>query len=471
MIRHDYHCHHVRAAIAAETNGDAMRMIDPLRRVGALLLCGALLLATAQTVAAQGRRVALVIGNGGYVAAPYLANPANDARLLAQTLGSLGFTLIGGGALVDLGKPAFDAAVGAFGQALPGAEVALFYYAGHGMQIQGTNWLVPRDASPLRLQDLEAQMIDASLVLRHMEAGKAKLNVLILDACRDNPFAGLGPGRGETGLAQMLPAQAHGRRATRGDEPGLAQMRAPEGTVIAFATQPGNTARDGSGANSPYTLALADAMRQRGLNVLSMFNRVGVAVKRSTAGAQQPWVSNSPIEGEYFFAGPGSGTVTLVSNSIPAAIVALANRQPEGLPRRIAMKAGMNNIPVPSSMNVDIPRPDVPPEVSRFAGAWGPGVWLGEGETHFILVIDHVDAKGNAHLVRLSSGECDNVECSKRSPRIIPASGRIENGVLSFTEKSGWRFMFEIGLAGWLHGTNGQSNSLKHSSSPLSRIE
>ena len=84
-------------------------------------------------------------------------------------------------------------------------------------------------------------------------------------------------------------------------------MSAPEGTVIAFATQPGNVARDGNGANSPYTMALAEAMRQRGHNVLSMFNRVGVNVKRSTSGAQQPWVSNSPIEGEYFFAGPAQG--------------------------------------------------------------------------------------------------------------------------------------------------------------------
>lgn len=248
--------------------------------LGFFVLTAAVLLACLQPASAQGRRVALVVGNGAYRAVNRLGNPVNDARLMAKTLGALGFRLIGGGARTDLDKPGFDAAVRAFGEALPGAEVALFYYAGHGMQVQGANWLVPVDANPARVQDLDFQMVDAALVLRQMEGAGTKLNVMILDACRNNPFGG---------------------RGLRGTESGLAQMRAPEGTVISYATQPGNVAADGNGADSPYTLALVETMKQPGLDVLNMFNRVGLAVKRGTGGEQQPWVAASPIDGNYYF--------------------------------------------------------------------------------------------------------------------------------------------------------------------------
>ena len=147
------------------------------------------------------RRVALVIGNSRYVNAPQLANPGNDARLIAQTLTlqQVGFTLVGGGPLLDLDKARFESAVRKFGEALQGADVALFYYSGHGMQVSGTNWLVPVDAKLTRPQDLEFVMVDAGAVLRQMQGSGTKLNVVILDACRDNPFvpaAGRGVGRG-----------------------------------------------------------------------------------------------------------------------------------------------------------------------------------------------------------------------------------------------------------------------------------
>lgn len=252
-----------------------------------LILVAIFLLMGMHMAAAQGRRVALVVGNGAYRNVPPLSNPRNDASLIAQTLQALGFQLVGGGARIDLDKAGFDAAVRAFGQDIRGAEVALFYYSGHGMQVQGSNWLVPLDANPTRVQDLDFQMVDAQLVLRQMEGAGTKLNLMILDACRNNPFGG-------TGL-----------RAT---DAGLAQMRAPEGTLISYATQPGNTAADGTGRNSPYTQALAETMRQPGLDVLRMFNRVGVEVKKVTGGSQQPWVSSSPLDSDYFMAGAGSNT-------------------------------------------------------------------------------------------------------------------------------------------------------------------
>ena len=175
-----------------------------------------------------------------------------------------------------------------FGHAVAGAEVALFYYSGHGLQVQGVNWLVPIDANPTRPQDLDFQMVDADLVLRQMDGAGTKLNLVLLDACRNNPF---------------------GNRGLRALQPGLAEMRAPEGTLISYATQPGNVAMDGAGANSPYTTALAASMRRPGLDVFRMFNQVGLQVKRSTGGNQQPWVSNSPIDGDFYFVPPDRGAM------------------------------------------------------------------------------------------------------------------------------------------------------------------
>jgi len=244
----------------------------------------AVLLAPDAQAQSGGRRVALVIGNGAYRDVARLANPASDARLMAQTLQAAGFTLIGGQAQLDLDKPRLDRAIQDFGHAVQGADVALFYYSGHGMQVQGQNWLVPVDANPTSTRDLDFQMVDASLVLRQMEGAGTKLNLVILDACRNNPFAS---------------------RGMRGAQGGLAEMHAPEGTVISYATQPGNVAADGSSGNSPYTRALADAIRRPGLDIFQVFNQVGLAVKQQTAGTQQPWLASSPVSGNfYFFSGP-----------------------------------------------------------------------------------------------------------------------------------------------------------------------
>jgi hypothetical protein len=169
-------------------------------------------------------RVALVVGNSSYQAVPKLDNPANDAKLMAETLTRLGFLLVGGSAQLDLDKAGFDHAVQAFGSALQGAEVGLFYYAGHGVQVRGANFLVPVNANPTREADVDFQMLDVALVLRQMESSGTRLNLVILDACRNNPFGG------------------RGLRASGG---GLAQMQAPEGTLISYAIQPGNVAQDG----------------------------------------------------------------------------------------------------------------------------------------------------------------------------------------------------------------------------------
>src|SRR6185312_4129532 len=228
-------------------------------------------------------RVALVIGNGAYRHLPRLGNPENDAQLMAKTLKEMGFDLIGGGALTDLDRQGFEKAIRKFGSELSGNGVGLFYYAGHGVQIQGTNYLIPVNANPTGAADIDFELIDAGLVLRQMEAAGSKLNFVLLDACRNNPFGG---------------------RGLRGAEGGLAQMRAPTGTLISYATQPGNVAADGLNGHSPYTQALVAAMQKPGVGVFEVFNNAAVTVKNETRGDQQPWVSNSPIEGNFFFVEP-----------------------------------------------------------------------------------------------------------------------------------------------------------------------
>ncbi|GLR89057.1 YARHG domain-containing protein [Bradyrhizobium iriomotense] len=238
--------------------------------------------------AAAEKRVALVIGNSAYQSVPRLENPKNDALLVADTLQRLGFTLVGGGAQVELDKAGFDNAVQRFGSQLIGADVALFYYAGHGVQVRGTNYLVPITANPTRETDVDFQMVDVALVLRQMDGAGTKLNIVILDACRNNPFGG---------------------RGLRASDGGLAQIRAPEGTLLSYATQPGNVALDGADGHSPYTRALVEMMQRPGLDVLQTFNQVGLVVKRATGSAQQPWVSTSPIDGSFYFSGAPAGQV------------------------------------------------------------------------------------------------------------------------------------------------------------------
>ncbi|NVN87945.1 MAG: caspase family protein [Rhodopseudomonas sp.] len=249
------------------------------------------------TLAHADKRVALVVGNSSYVNVPSLDNPKNDAKLIADTLRDVGFTLIGGAAQIDLDKMGFDRVVQLFGNQLAGADVALFYYAGHGVQVRNSNYLVPVNANPVKEADIDFQMIDVALVLRQMEGSGTKLNLVILDACRNNPFGG---------------------RGLRATSSGLAQMQAPEGTLISYATQPGNVALDGADGNSPFTKALAATVRKAGLDIFQTFNQVGVIVKRSTGGGQQPWVSSSPIDGSFYFTAPPAVPSSAATPPAPA---------------------------------------------------------------------------------------------------------------------------------------------------------
>ncbi|MCK1396299.1 caspase family protein [Bradyrhizobium sp. 1] len=245
-------------------------------------LIGAMLLLCVATTAQAEKRVALVIGNSAYQTVAKLPNPAADARLMSDTLLSLGFFIVGGGAQIDLDKAGFDRALQAFSQELVGADVALFYFAGHGVETHGLNYLVPVDAHPGDEGDVFVQGVALAGVLDRMEKSGAKINLMLLDACRNDPFSG---------------------RGFRSGTGGLAQMQAPPGTLISFATQPRSVAFDGDDGHSPYTRALADAMQHQGYGLFRTFNKMGLAVEKATGGQQLPWVASSPIATSFYFAG------------------------------------------------------------------------------------------------------------------------------------------------------------------------
>ena len=205
----------------------------------AVLLAGSTALdADWPSPAAMQKRVALVIGNSAYRYTPKLDNPRNDAADVGAALKKLGFQVIEG---FDLDKAAFDRKVRDFAGALQGAEVGVFFYAGHGLQVSGHNYLVPVDAQLVNLSGLDFEMVRLDLVHRTMER-EAKTNILFFDACRDNPLS--------RNLARAL--------GTRSAEIGAAwlSVEAGAGTLISFSTQPGNVALDGTGRNSPFSGAL-----------------------------------------------------------------------------------------------------------------------------------------------------------------------------------------------------------------------
>ena len=223
------------------------------------------------------RRVALVIGNSGYKFSPLL-NPGNDARAMAAALRDTGFTVI---EKRNLGQAAIRQAIREFGDELAKGGVGLFYYAGHGIQLRGRNYLLPVGADIQREDEIEDQSVDVNLVLQKFGAAKNALNILIMDACRNNPFAG-----------------TFGSQTT-----GLAAMDAPPGTLIAFSTAPGYVAADGSGDNSIYTQNLVATLREPGLKLEDVFKKVRAAVRQDSGGKQVPW-ENTSLEKDFYFTPP-----------------------------------------------------------------------------------------------------------------------------------------------------------------------
>jgi uncharacterized caspase-like protein len=248
-------------------------------RFGAVFV--AFVLAFSSGPALAEKRIALVIGNADYRHAPALENPANDARMINGTLRSLGFETV---EVINADRMAMERAVRDFGRRLSVAgrdAVGLFYYAGHGVQADGINYMIPVSAKIEREADLTFESLSTQVVMDQLAFAGNDLNILILDACRDNPYS----------------------EKTRGGRHGLASMRAPSGTFLAFAAAPGQTALDGSGPNSPYSEAINEQLRVRGLKVEDVFKRVRRQVQEATGGRQEPW-ENTSLTGDFYFLPP-----------------------------------------------------------------------------------------------------------------------------------------------------------------------
>jgi uncharacterized caspase-like protein len=229
------------------------------------------------------RRVALVIGNGAYKSAP-LRNPTHDAKIMASALREMGFEV---SEKPNLNYQGMNEAITAFGEKLLQGGVGLFYYAGHGIQIEGKNYLIPVGEEISHEKQVKYKAVDAGQVLAEMANAKNRMNIVILDACRNNPF----------------------ERSFRTASQGLAHMEAPTGTLVAYATSPGKTAEDGGGDNSIYTSELVRQMKTPGLSLEDVFKQVRRAVRKKTSDRQVPWEVTS-LEGVFYFRmtfEPGAG--------------------------------------------------------------------------------------------------------------------------------------------------------------------
>jgi uncharacterized caspase-like protein len=264
--------------------------------LGALV---AVLLPALPSLAATAHRLALVIGNNAY-ADGVLKNPINDARAMSATLRELGFEVR---VLENADRMAMQRAVVEFGRKLNENTVGLFYFAGHGMQVRGANYLIPVKAEITSEEEVEVEGLDVAYVMARMATAKNQFNIVILDACRNNPF----------------------QRSFRSASNGLAAISAPTGTLIAYATAPGSVASDGDSANGIYTAELVKAIRQPGVSMEEAFKQARSGVIQRTQGRQTPWESSSVIGTFMFRAQPQTASLAAPASRDNSAEVALWN--------------------------------------------------------------------------------------------------------------------------------------------------
>lgn len=231
-----------------------------------------------KSYAYPGKRIALVIGNSNYLHGGKLFNPLNDAKSMKDVLEKLGFNVL---EYEDCDQETMKRAIDNFGEKIKHCDVGLFYYSGHGVQVNGNNYLIPVDARLAQETDVEFDCVRADRVLSNMETAAVKTNILILDACRDNPFE------------RSWHKGVHGR--------GLAFMDTPSGSIIAYATYPGKTASDGiQGSNGVYTAELLSNLETPNITIEEIFKKTRAAVLEKTGSKQNPQESTSLVGNFYF---------------------------------------------------------------------------------------------------------------------------------------------------------------------------
>lgn len=224
------------------------------------------------------KRIALVVGNSKYIGQE-LANTVNDASAISSKLQALGFDVI---YITDTDRRTLDNKINEFGQMAQNYDVAMFYYAGHGIQYHGSNYLIPVDANLASESDIEYESTNVNRILSKLEESGCPMKIIALDACRNNPF------------------ERSWHRAAGGGR-GLSALNAPIGTFISYATSPGTTAADGETNHSPYTTALLDVLNEKDLPIETVFKRVASKVFELTNKKQTPWYSSSFFDGDFIF--------------------------------------------------------------------------------------------------------------------------------------------------------------------------
>jgi Caspase domain/YARHG domain/Bacterial SH3 domain len=331
-------------------------------------------------------RKAFVVGNSKYLHTTPLPNPANDARDLGGRLKALGYEVTLG---LDVGRAEFLAKFQAFAQALTKDDVALVYFAGHGLQIGGENFLFPVDANIEREADARGKLVALNSLLADLSRA-TRSRLVILDACRNNPF--------EEGIAKAQATRSSGTAR------GLARVYAGVGTFVAYSTQPGNVALDGDGQNSPFTAALLRHIAEPGADVHAVMRRVRGDVQRATNEQQIPWENSSLVDEIAFSGAIANGAA--VSSPVPA--------QPPASPPKTAATSLPPGPPA---------APVRPPEPFSY--------------------VSGLDAKGDNFLALRSSPTPDGVRIATMGPDTL----------LKVVESQGvWRrVLLSDGASGWAH--------------------
>lgn len=365
-----------------------------------ILITSVLLLAALPALAAE--RVALVIGNGAYLRVPTLPNPTRDAADIARALERLDFkvTQLSNGTAADMRKALVE-----FGRSAEGSMMAVVFYAGHGMEAGGENWLIPTDAELRSDTDVESEAVSLRSV--NLQVSKARqLGLVILDACRNNPF--------EAKMKRSL--------ATRAVARGLAPTEPTDNVLIAYAARDGTTASDGDGRNSPFTTALLRHIETPGLEVSFLFRRVRDDVMTATKRDQQPFVYGSLSKEEIYLKGPTASPPNALPSSVPtppavpaptvsslntdtsapkeaATASAIATDRGVFTPedsQRVAAIGAKQKLKMPE-FAITASKSDPPEANSKFVGVWSSKQGWGNGKgRHAMLIITDVSATGLA---------------------------------------------------------------------------
>ena len=352
-----------------------------LRRLRPIAIVAALLVAA---LPAAAQRVALVVGNGAYQAVPRLANPPRDAEEVSKALRALGFRVQ---FLRDANRAAMEGALRQFGRDAAGAEIATFFFAGHGMEVRGENLLIPVEARLSTLTDLDTQTLPVAGVMRAMQGAQARL--IFLDACRDNPFA----------ATLQMPG------GTRSLARGLGRIETADlGTLVAFATAPGTVAADGDGRNSPFAAALVRHLPEPGLDIRQIMTRVRRTVVDETAGRQVPWDNSSLVADLVLRPTGGAAAQTPLAQAAPptltgpvrAGTLPAPGRDNWSATRRVAAEAG---VPLPATIGQAAPERSG--RYAHWVGSWYGGLVNGRRR---IVIVEAVDpSNGVAEVVYAES--------------------------------------------------------------------